>query len=52
MATLFERIGGEGAVDASVELFYSKVLSDIRVNGFFTKTDMNHQRQVTTVFEA
>ena len=34
--SLFERIGGEGAVDAAVELFYKKVLEDDRVNSFFT----------------
>ena len=33
---LFERIGGEGAVDAAVDLFYTKVLADERVKDFFT----------------
>lgn len=34
MASLYERIGGEAAVDAAVDIFYRKVLSDDRVNGF------------------
>jgi truncated hemoglobin YjbI len=34
--SLFERIGGEGAVDAAVDLFYTKVLADERVKDFFT----------------
>ncbi len=42
-ATLYERIGGEAAVDAAVELFYRKVLSDYRINRFFDKTDMETQ---------
>ncbi len=42
-ATLYERIGGEAAVDAAVELFYRKVLSDCRINRFFDKTDMEAQ---------
>jgi len=41
--TLYERIGGEAAVDAAVELFYRKVLSDHRINRFFDKTDMETQ---------
>ena len=41
--TLYERIGGEAAVDAAVELFYHKVLSDYRINRFFGKTDMETQ---------
>ena len=40
-APLFERIGGAGAVDAAVELFYNKVLADKRVNSFFQKVDMS-----------
>ena len=49
-ACLFVRIGGAAAVDAAVELFYSKVLADERVNGFFTKTDMTQQRQMQKLF--
>lgn len=42
-ATLYERIGGEAAVNAAVELFYRKVLSDYRINRFFAKTNMEEQ---------
>ncbi|MEZ5691441.1 MAG: group 1 truncated hemoglobin [Rickettsiales bacterium] len=35
MSSLYERIGGENAVDAAVEIFYYKVLNDNRVNHFF-----------------
>jgi hemoglobin len=41
--SLYERIGGEAAVDAAVELFYRKVLSDHRINRFFDNTDMEAQ---------
>lgn len=41
--TLYERIGGEAAVDAAVELFYRKVLNDYRINRFFDNTDMDKQ---------
>ena len=43
MTSLYERIGGEAAVDAAVENFYRKVLSDDRVNGFFDDVDMDRQ---------
>ena len=42
--TIYERIGGEGAVDAAVDLFYRKVLTDDRVSEFFDDTDMDEQR--------
>lgn len=42
-ATLYERIGGEPAVNAAVELFYRKVLNDHRINRFFDNADMDRQ---------
>ena len=41
--SLFERIGGEAAVDAAVDLFYRKVLADERINSFFETVDMEKQ---------
>lgn len=41
--TLYERIGGEPAVSAAVEIFYRKVLNDHRINRFFENTDMDKQ---------
>lgn len=43
-ATLFEKLGGQKAVDAAVALFYKKVLADSRINGFFE--GINMQRQI------
>lgn len=43
MTTLFERLGGEDAVVAAVQLFYAKVLADDRVNPFFRDLDMGMQ---------
>ena len=42
-ASLFDRIGGEAAVDAAVDVFYRKVLADDRVNKFFEGVDMEQQ---------
>jgi hemoglobin len=41
--SLFDRIGGEAAVDAAVDIFYRKVLADHRINRFFENTDMEKQ---------
>ena len=41
--TLFEQLGGEAAVDAAVDVFYRKVLSDYRINRFFDGVDMDTQ---------
>ena len=35
---------GAGAVDAAVDIFYRKVLSDDSISGFFDTTDMDDQR--------
>ncbi len=43
--TLFERLGGENAVNAAVDIFYRKVLADDRVNGYFDGVDMEKQIQ-------
>jgi len=41
--SLYEKIGGEGAVDAAVDIFYRKVLADDRINRFFEGIDMDKQ---------
>lgn len=41
--SLYQRIGGEAAVSAAVELFYRKVLADYRINRFFDNADMEKQ---------
>ncbi|HEX5493862.1 MAG TPA: group 1 truncated hemoglobin [Mycobacteriales bacterium] len=41
--SLYQRLGGAGAVDAAVELFYRKVLRDPRTARFFDGVDMDAQ---------
>ncbi|MCF6230380.1 MAG: group 1 truncated hemoglobin [Gammaproteobacteria bacterium] len=43
MSSLFDRLGGNAAVDAAVDIFYAKVLADDRINQFFTTVDMETQ---------
>lgn len=45
MTTLYEKLGGEAAVDLAVEKFYEKVLADERVQHFFAHVDMQQQKQ-------
>lgn len=42
--SLYERLGGEAAIDAAVDIFYSKVLADKRISQFFEAVDMDRQR--------
>jgi len=42
-ASLYEQLGGEAAVNAAVDIFYRKVLSDDRINAFFEDVDMDKQ---------
>jgi len=41
--SLYERIGGDAAVNAAVDVFYRKVLADDRINRFFEGVDMGKQ---------
>jgi hemoglobin len=43
MSTLYERLGGEKAVDAAVDIFYRRVLADGRIARFFDTVDMERQ---------
>lgn len=43
MPNLYERLGGAAAVDAAVDIFYRKVLSDDRIARFFDDVDMPRQ---------
>ena len=48
--SLYERLGGEAAVNAAVDIFYDKVLDDYRINRFFEKTDMAKQLEHLKAF--
>ena len=50
MATLFERIGGDAAVNAAVDRFYQIVLADDRIKHFFADVDMERQHQHQKLF--
>jgi hemoglobin len=41
--SLYDQLGGEAAVNAAVDVFYRKVLSDYRINRFFDNSDMEKQ---------
>lgn len=41
--SLFERLGGESAVNSAVDIFYRKMLEDERVSHFFDDIDMDQQ---------
>lgn len=42
--SLYERLGGEAALTAAVDIFYRKVLADGSISHFFEDTDMDEQR--------
>ena len=48
--TLFEQLGGPDAVEAAVDNFYRKVLTDDRVSSFFDDVDMDRQRAKQKAF--
>lgn len=43
--SLYQKLGGQPAIDAAVEAFYVKVLADPRVKDFFTDVNMTRQRK-------
>jgi methyl-accepting chemotaxis protein len=48
--SLFDRIGGKGAVDAAVGVFYEKVMTDFSLKPFFDGVDMNRQKGKMKIF--
>lgn len=41
--SLYDELGGAAAIDAAVDIFYRKVLSDDRIARFFEGVDMERQ---------
>jgi len=50
MATIYEQLGGEPAMNAAVDIFYRKVLSDDRISQFFDGVDMDRQASKQKAF--
>ncbi len=50
MSSLYEEIGGEGAVNAAVDIFYDKVLKDDRIKHFFDGVNMQKQASKQKAF--
>ena len=48
--SVYEKIGGEAAVNAAVDIFYRKVLADERINEFFDTVDMEAQHAKQKAF--
>jgi hemoglobin len=48
--SLFERIGGERALDAAVDVFYGRVMGDPRIAHHFAGLDMNRQYRKQKTF--
>jgi hemoglobin len=48
--SIYEQIGGQETIEKIVDLFYVKVLSDERINKFFTDVDINQQKIKQTAF--
>ena len=50
MATLYENLGGQAALDAFVPALYDKVLTDDRVSSIFRGVDMERQGRMLKAF--
>ena len=48
--TIYEQLGGAPAMDAAVDIFYRKVLTDDRIAHFFDAVDMDKQRSKQKAF--
>jgi hemoglobin len=47
---LYEKLGGDAAVDATVDEFYKRVLADPILRDFFKNTDMKRQHDMQKKF--
>jgi len=50
MTALYEKIGGEKAVDAAVDIFYDKVINDTALAPFFDGINMERQKKMQKSF--
>lgn len=50
MTALYEKIGGEKAVDAAVDIFYDKVINDNALAPFFDGINMERQKKMQKSF--
>ena len=50
--TVFDRLGGMVSIDAAVELFYDRVVSDPELAPFFDRVDLRRQRAHQKAFLA
>jgi len=50
--SLYQKLGGQAAINAAVDLFYTKVLADGRVNHFFEDVNMKRQHNQQKAFLA
>ena len=50
MPALYEKIGGEKAVDAAVDIFYTKVINDPALSPFFDGIAMDRQKKMQKAF--
>ncbi len=48
--SVYEKIGGDAAVNAAVDIFYRKVLADDRIAHFFDTVDMDAQHAKQKAF--
>ena len=48
--SLYDKLGGEAAVEAAVDIFYRKVLADDLISRFFEGVDMDRQRGMQKSF--
>ena len=49
-ASIYHQLGGQPAMDAAIEIFYKKVLADVRIKHFFEDVNMNAQRRKQKAF--
>lgn len=50
--TLYERLGGASAIEAAVDRFYDRVMTDHSLAHFFDRTSMDKQREKQKAFLA
>ena len=48
--SVYERIGGDKAVEAAVDIFYNKIKNDSALHPFFDGMDMQRQRRMQQSF--